>query len=164
MTQADLQNLLAFLAETPAVVRQLTSELGADARRWKPAAAEFSALEQVCHLRDIEQEGYAVRLSRLLAEDEPALPDIDGDKLARERDYQSQDFDAALAAFTHARRENVATVTALSPEQLQRGGTFEGVGRVTVARVLEMMRAHDEAHRAELQALGTRLGSARWRR
>lgn len=161
MTQAELQNLIAFLAETPAVVRRLTAELGADARRWRPAPTEFSALEQVCHLRDIEQEGYAVRLRRLLAEDEPTLPDIDGARLARERGYQSQDFAAALAAFTRARQENVATAAALSAEQLRRGGTFEGIGRVTVARVLEMMRAHDESHRAELEALGAQLGGAR---
>ncbi len=159
MTQTELRALLAFLAATPEVVRQLAGALAAAGVRYKPAPTEFSALEQVCHLRDIEREGYAVRLRRLLAEDEPALPDIDGGKLARERDYQRQDFASALAAFTDARQENVALVETLAPEQLARAGLFEGVGRVTLTGVLAMMREHDEAHRVELLALSKRLGT-----
>ncbi len=157
MTQTELHVLLAFLAETPEMVRRLTSALDAAGMRYKPSPTEFSALEQVCHLRDIEREGYAVRLRSLLAEDEPALPDVDGAKLARERDYQGQDFAAALAAFAEARRENVAVIEGLTSAQLERAGLFAGVRRVTVADVLEMMREHDEAHRAELQELNAQI-------
>ena len=156
MAEAELQNLIAFLAETPTVVRQLISELSTDEARQRPAANEFSALEQACHLRDIEREGYAVRLRRLLSEDEPVLPDIDGGKLARERDYQSQAFAAALEAFAQARSENMALIKTLSPDQLQLGGMLESVGRVTIRRLLELMRAHDEEHCAELQSLRAR--------
>lgn len=159
MTQTELQNLLAALAETPVVVRDLIGALSADEARWRPAANEFSAVEHACHLRDIEREGYAVRLRRLLDEDEPVLPDVNGPRLARERDYQSQDVTAALVAFAEARRESLATVEHLSPDEWQRGGTLEGVGRVTVARLLEMMRAHDAEHCAEVRALAARLGA-----
>ncbi len=159
MTQRQLRDLLAFLAETPEIVRRWASVLDAAGVRAKPSPTEFSALEQVCHLRDIEREGYAVRLRRLLAEDEPALPDVDGAKLARERDYQRQDFAAALAAFAETRRANVTAVESLSPDQLERAGLFAGGRRVTVADVLAMMREHDETHRAELQGLSARLGA-----
>ena len=156
MTQTELQNLSASLAATPTTVRQLIGALNADEARWRPAANEFSAVEQACHLRDIEREGYAVRLRRLLNEDEPVLPDINGAQLARERDYQSQDFADALEAFAQARHESIATIEGLSPDQLQRSGTLEGVGQFTVARRLEMMRAHDEEHCAEMRALQER--------
>jgi len=161
MAEAELQNLIAFLAETPTVVRQLIGELSADEARQRPAANEFSALEQACHLRDIERDGYAVRLHRLLGADEPVLPDIDGAHLARERDYQSQDFAAALEAFAQARSENMTLIKTLSPDQLQLGGTLESVGRVTLAQLLEMMRAHDEEHYAELRTLGAWLSTQR---
>src|SRR2546423_6713650 len=108
MAQTELQTLLAFLAETPEVVRRLTCALSAEAARQKPVPAEFSALEHVCHLRDIEREGYSVRLSRLLAEAAPVLADIDGARLALERDYQRQDFTSALADVTRARHESGA--------------------------------------------------------
>src|ERR1041384_8581627 len=104
MTQTELRNLIASLAGTPTVVRQLIGELSTDEARWRPAANEFSALEQACHLRDIEREGYTVRLRRLLDEDEPVLADVNGAQLARVRDYQSQDLVAALEAFAQARR------------------------------------------------------------
>src|SRR5436305_106893 len=68
MTETELQNLIAFLAETPMVVRQLVGALSADAARQRPAANEFSALEHACHLRDIEREGYAVRVLGALVE------------------------------------------------------------------------------------------------
>ena len=160
MTQAELQDVIAFLAETPEVVRRLTGALGGADLRWKPSAAEFSVLENACHLRDIEREGYTVRLRRLLTEDEPVLADIDGDQLARERDYQSQELATALAAFAEARAANVATIERLQPAQFERTGMFEGTGRITLARLLEMMRAHDEAHRAELSALSARVRHA----
>ena len=159
MTPAELQTLLAFLAETPDAVRRLTDELSADAARVKPTANEFSALEQVCHLRDIEREGYGVRLRRLLAEDDPALADINGAQLAIERNYQQQDLAAALTDFTQARRENVARARALTSVELARTGTLEGVGQINTARLLEMMRAHDEEHLAELNALAARLSA-----
>ena len=161
MTETELQSLIAFLAETPTVVRQLVGELSADEARQRPAANEFSALEQACHLRDIEREGYAVRLRRLLSEAEPMLADINGARLARERDYQSQDFAAALEAFAQARSENMALIKTLAPDQLQLGGTLESVGRVTLAQLLEMMRAHDEEHCAELRTLGAWLSTQR---
>jgi hypothetical protein len=53
-------------------------------------------------LRDIDGDGYRERVERMLAEERPSLPDIDGDALARQRDYQSQDLEEALSSFTAA--------------------------------------------------------------
>ncbi|MGH9943976.1 MAG: DinB family protein, partial [Pyrinomonadaceae bacterium] len=115
------------------------------------------ALEHLCHLRDLEREGYAERIRRLLVETDPFLPDVDGDRLAKERDYNRQDFARAHAGFAGARAANVAALNVLSPEQLGRAGTLEGVGPVTLGRLLELMRDHDDAHRRELRDLGRRL-------
>ncbi len=38
----------------------------------------FSPVEHCWHLADLEREGYAVRIRRLLEEDNPGLPDFDG--------------------------------------------------------------------------------------
>ena len=37
----------------------------------------FSPVEQCWHLADLERDGYAVRIRRLLNETEPALPDFE---------------------------------------------------------------------------------------
>ena len=52
-------------------------------RHWTPASWEgvpsepFTAIEQVCHVRDIEVEGYHVRIRRTLAERDPVLASVD---------------------------------------------------------------------------------------
>ena len=152
-TTPELESLVAYLSETPKVVEQMMSGLTDEDRRWKPRAGEFSALENVCHLLDIELEGYAVRITRLLDEDGPALADIDGGRLARERDYNSRHPETEMAAFRLAREGNMRAVNALGPEQLERAGTLETVGPITLRELLGMMRAHDEAHRREMEQL-----------
>lgn len=152
-TTAEFESLIAYLAETPAVVEEMLGGLTDEDRRWKPPGGEFSALENVCHLLDIELEGYAVRIERLLKEDGPQLPDIDGGQLARERDYNSRNPETAIAAFRRARESNVRAVKSLGPEQLERAGTLETVGPITLRGLLSMMRAHDEAHRLEIREL-----------
>ena len=81
MAQPDFENLVAFLEETPDVVKSLTGNLTAKELMRKPAIEEFSFLEHVCHLRDIEREGYGVRIAKLLNEEQPFLPDIDGGRV-----------------------------------------------------------------------------------
>ncbi|HEX8775899.1 MAG TPA: DinB family protein [Pyrinomonadaceae bacterium] len=160
-TTAEFESLIAYLAETPAVVERMLSGLTDAEGRWKPPGGEFSALENVCHLLDIELEGYAVRIERLLKEDGPALADIDGGRLAKERDYNSRNLETAMAAFRRAREANVRVVKGLSPEQLERSGTLETVGPITLRGLLGTMRAHDEAHRREIEGLRGQLHDRR---
>ena len=49
-------------------------------------------------------EGFAERIRRLLTEENPALPDFEGARLARERDYRRRDPSEGLAAFARALR------------------------------------------------------------
>lgn len=153
MAPQDFQNLLAFLEETPEVVRSLTENLTAKELMRKPTKEEFSFLEHVCHLRDIEQEGHGVRIAKLLSEEQPFLPDIDGDKLAAERNYHSQSFDEALSAFTRARKNNIDTIRTTTPDALTRTGIFANVGTITLEQLLLMMREHDNEHLRALSDL-----------
>ncbi|MBD0370787.1 MAG: DinB family protein [Pyrinomonadaceae bacterium] len=156
-TREEFQALVVNLEETPGKVRRLVESLGEGEKVWKPVANEFSAIENVCHLRDIEEEGYCVRIQRLMEETEPYLNDLDGARLARERDYNSQNMNEALERFTQARGRNVTTVRSLQLEGLNRRGTFEGTGAVTLGQLLLMMREHDEAHIRELENLRAHL-------
>jgi hypothetical protein len=157
MTLEEFQSLVETLEETPRIIRQLTDDLEDNERRWKPSPEGWSALEQVCHLRDIEQEGYAARIEKLLHEAQPFLSDIDGDKLAAERSYITQDFTAALRAFARARAENAEAIKDLTLDQLNRSGIFENVGAVTLGRLLLMMREHDRGHLHDISRLHEQL-------
>jgi hypothetical protein len=157
MTDQEFQELVEFLEETPEMVRQLTIDMSERNLRWKPSEREFSALEQVCHLRDLEREGYTVRIRNLLTKQQPSLPDFDGGRLAVERDYNSQDFETALQDFASARKENINVAGTLSSEELNLSGVLEGVGEITLGRLLMLMREHDQSHRKELRDLRERL-------
>jgi hypothetical protein len=137
----------------PAKVKDLVARIGQHAWRSRPARGGFSLVEHVCHLRDIDGDGYRVRLERMLAEQCPSLLDIDGDALAQERDYQSQDLSAALAALTATRWEIVARLAKLAPEERQRTGLMAGTKEITIEGLADAMLAHDSEHLDQLADL-----------
>lgn len=150
---ADFATLLDFLNETPNKLASLTSRLSAVEFRWQNSPDEFSALENICHLRDLELQGYTQRIKRILAESDPALADFDGARVAAEGSYHNEQPDVALKVFQKARRENVELLRALAPEQLEREGTLAGAGKISLKRLAELMREHDEGHLEDLRVL-----------
>ena len=140
-----LEAMPAFLAERFAA---LSAE---DAAR--PASdGAFSPVEQCWHLADLEREGFSARIRRLLEEEDPLLPDFDGARIARERQYRSRSLGEGLAAFQNGRAANLALLRTIRSEQWSRSGTQEGVGRVALCDLPAMMAEHDAAHRAEIEA------------
>jgi hypothetical protein len=112
----------------------------------------FSPVEHAWHLADLEREGYAVRIERLLTETAPVLPDFDGARIARERDYRSLSLTAGIDAFRAARAANLARLRAIAGEAWHRAGTQEGVGTVALCDLPAMMAEHDAGHRSEIEA------------
>lgn len=157
MLQTEWAACLASLAQTPEKVVQLTNGLTDAELRSKDADGAFSVLENVCHLRDIETDGYTERIARILNENRTLLPDINGSRLAIERDYNNQDLESSLQAFAHARGGNIETLQALDEKQINREGTLEGVGTISLGELLRLMREHDEDHIRELRTIRARL-------
>jgi hypothetical protein len=152
-TPEALEALTAKLAGTPEATAILTRDLSVQAVMIKPSPEEFSVLENVCHLRDIEIEGYSTRIRRILNEEHPVLADIDGARLAIERSYNEQNLNEALQAFAKARGQNVALLMSTNEEQLSRSGVLEGVGEVTLGKLVMLMNEHDEGHLDELRMI-----------
>jgi hypothetical protein len=136
-------------------------------RHWAPdswmgvPSEALTATEQVCHVRDIEIEGYHVRLHRTLTESNPVLASIDTDAFARDRNYGAADPLAVLAAFRRARKETMSFVERLTPEQLRRPAEFEGYGHVSFLGLIHFLCSHDQQHLAGLQWLLGKLESGR---
>jgi hypothetical protein len=158
---------LAALAAFPDQLAAHYAAIPIGFHAWNPPtwagipSEHFNALEQLCHVRDIEVEGYHVRLRRTLEESHPLLASIDSEAIAIERDYVAQDADAALAAFRDARVRTLALVATITPEQFQRTAEFEGYGAVTLQGLLHYLCSHDQQHLAGLQWLRGQIESAR---
>lgn len=151
--QASLTDTLEALQATPAQLQALTQRFKPARWQERSGGALFSLTEQLCHLRDIELEGYTLRLARVLSEELPELAEIDGSTLAETRRYQQQDPALALELFCRQRRANVDLLRAHLATQGQRKGIFGGFGIVTLASLVQGMAAHDAEHLAELEAL-----------
>ena len=146
----NFANAAASLGAMPAKLKEIAAALPQAAWRTKPAGGGFSLLEHACHLRDIDGDGYRVRLERMLTESNPSLPDLDGDALAKERAYQSADMAAALSSFTATRLAIVARLAKVSPEERRRTGLMAGTMEITVDKLVEIIAAHDSEHLDQL--------------
>ncbi|MEX0733286.1 MAG: DinB family protein [Steroidobacteraceae bacterium] len=121
---------------------------------WEGVPSEpLTASEQVCHIRDIEIEGYQVRFQRTLVETEPILASLDTERLAKERQYANSDPIQALAVFREARVKTVDLLSGLGDAQLRRRAIFEGYGSVSLAGLMNYLCSHDQQHLAGLQWL-----------
>ena len=144
--------MIERLAATPARVRALIEGVGEEELSRRPSEDAFSLRENVLHLRDIDIEGYEKRVILMLTKDSAFLPDVDGATLARERDYNHQPVAPALEAFEQSRTRSIAR---LQGADLTRTAEFEGVGTVTLRRLLELWIEHDAGHVAEIEAILT---------
>ena len=80
------------------------------------------------------------------------MPGWDQEAVEHERnDCQRRPADL-LAEFTAIRQDSVALVQKLTPADLQRGGTHEKVGHVTVENLLHEWLHHDRNHFRQAQA------------
>ena len=154
LTRPDREALWNSLEGMPGFLEERFAALSAaDAAAPGPEGA-FSPVEHSWHLADLEREGFGARIRRLLAEADPYLPDFDGARVARERDYRRRSLAEGIASFRQERAANLALLRSLDATQWSRAGTQEGVGPVALCDVPTMMAEHDESHRAEIEEWG----------
>ncbi|WP_442781648.1 DinB family protein [Collimonas fungivorans] len=155
------------LAAFPLQLEAHYAAIPAEFRHWTPASWDgvpsepFTAIEQICHVRDIEIDGYHLRFRRTLDETRPLLASIDSDVLARERAYGAADAAEVFASFRGARTQTVALLASLSPEQFKRSAEFEGYGALTLRSLVHYLCSHDQQHLAGLQWLLGKIEASR---
>ena len=150
--QSAVGAALERLAAMPAYVQSAIASMPAASLTARAPDGSFALVEQACHLRDLEREGYLVRARRMLAEPLAELVPFEGDVVARERRYETQDASAAVRDFTRARAELVALLATVDEVQVARTATFAGQ-RITLGDLVAMIEEHDGGHRDEIAAL-----------
>jgi hypothetical protein len=146
--------MIESLRGMPDEIERVFAQVPRDAWTWSPESWEgipgeaFSAIGQACHLRDIEVDGYHVRIQRMLTETHPDLVSIDGYALVVERHYDDADPHAALAAFREARVQTLTMLERVSAADLRRTATFAEYGSITLAGLLHFLASHDQQHLA----------------
>ena len=150
---------LATLAAFPAELEQHYAAFPREFVHWTPPSWDgvpsepFTAIEQICHVRDIEIEGYHRRFARTLNEELPLLPSIDSEAVTRERNYGAADPAQVFAEFRRARAHTLDLLRGLDARQLERRAVFEGYGPVSLCALVHYLCSHDQQHLAGLQWL-----------
>ena len=127
-----------------AVVKALDGITEAELDR-RPAPGKWTAREIVHHLADSEMTS-AIRLRRLIAEDNPVIVGYDQEEFARRLRYD-RPIAASLGALKAARETTCEILDRLTEAEWQRTGTHSESGPYSVQLWLEIygVHAHDHA-------------------
>jgi hypothetical protein len=154
-----LEATLNELAEFPGRLQRMYRAVPSTHRNWAPESwdgvpsEQFTAIEQICHVRDIEIDGYHERLRRMLETESPLLESIDSYVVAKQKRYGEEDAEAVFAAIRAARERTLQIIRPLGERELARTGEFEGYGTLTVKSLIHYLCSHDQQHLSGLQWL-----------
>ena len=123
-------------------------EAGLDVR---PADGGWTPREVVHHTADSEMTS-AIRLRRLIAEDDPLIVGYDGDEFARRLHYANRPIEPALEAIAAARATTVQILDGLTEAQWARTGTHSESGPYGVEHWLEIYANHCHDHADQIRA------------
>jgi FMN phosphatase YigB (HAD superfamily) len=146
------QALVTFLEATPAVLH--TQLLTTPRAGWtqRPQPGEWSLLEILCHLRDVDLEVNLPRVEAILAEENAFITGQSTDQWADERQYAQQDPDQALADFVAARAKLVNRLSGLEPADWERRARHTFLGPTSLRELAEIMVDHDRLHMQQAAA------------
>ena len=115
----------------------------------RPAPDEWTAREIVHHLGDSEMTS-AIRLRRLLAEEDPTIVGYDQEEFARRLRYD-RPLEGSLLAFRGARESTVPLLRSLSEGDWKRAGTHTESGSYSVETWLQIYVAHGQDHAEQIR-------------
>ena len=145
----DTATHLGALAAFPEQLKRQVQDLSDPALRFRPAPGEWSVVEVIGHLLDIEAV-YSARIRQMLATDNPSLARFDPDETVRQRDYQNKQIGFLLISLAERRAEHLELLRVLRPAQLARTGLHPTRGQLSVADTIANLAWHDGNHSQQI--------------
>ncbi len=152
MIQAERQELIDRYADGYNEVVRALEGFPTDKLSAHPIPGKWSAAEIIHHLADSEMTS-AIRLRRLLVEDNPAIQGYDEALFATRLDYNSRDIAPAMDAFRAARATTVQLLERLTEADWQRKGTHSESGEYGTEIWLKSYAAHAHDHADQIRRL-----------
>jgi hypothetical protein len=150
------EKTLRDLPKTPVILNVILQGVDQQkAQTLRDGADGWSVLEVVCHMNDFEQI-FTDRVRRIVESDLPYFESIDPNALARTNHYNEQSLSEVFASYVSRRREQLALLRALTPEQWQRKGVHYASGEQTIVELATNTTLHDVNHIEQIiKALGS---------
>jgi len=156
LTEARLE-----LGRLPAVLDALLAGLDDSGARTRPAEAEWSPVEILCHLRDEETEDFGARLRVILDGAEGFIP-IAPERWAEERRYREASLAEVTEAFRARRRASLDLLASVAPDRLAGSRPLGRLGQLSGLDLVAAWVAHDRIHLAQLAGTLARIWALRW--
>jgi DinB superfamily len=143
MTEDSL-DCLALLEATPAMLRDLMSEVSAEDARWKPAPDRFSIAEVLAHLSHSEGHCYRARLDRFLTEQMPKFEPDDASFYYNL--YRDADPEDSFDHFEEQRETNIEFLLTLPRSAGELRAIHQQAGEITLSQMMHEWVLHDLGH------------------
>ena len=150
MDESQIKAQLDELAAFPTALKQQLQGLSDAALRFRPTPDDWSIVEIVGHLTDVDAI-WPGRIRQMLSTDNPALAHVNNE-IVRQRDYQNKQIDTLLMTLAERRAEFVELMRSLRPAQFARPGLHPTRGPITVAEGIAALADHDREHSEQIAA------------
>jgi hypothetical protein len=137
--------LIADYLTGPGILRKAVSGMTMEQLLARPIPGKWSTLEVVCHLADFEIV-FADRIKRVIAENEPTLPDGDENLFAARLAYHQRDLEEELTIIEQIHKQLVRILETLPDADFERWGTHTKYGRRTLKELLQRHASHIPHH------------------
>jgi FMN phosphatase YigB (HAD superfamily) len=137
---------LAVLRSTPGILANLTQDLSIANWRQKPEASEWSLLEIVNHLMDVDEEINLPRMKKIMSEDNPFIAGIDSDIWAKERNYNENDPVEILRSFFVARTHLLKILDEVTEPGWNKTARHSIFGPTYLGELVNFIADHDLNH------------------
>jgi hypothetical protein len=145
------QALVERYREGPAVVAAALAGVSDAALDARPADGGWTARETAQHIADSEVTS-AIRLRRLIAEDEPEIIGYDGNAFARRLYYDSRPVGTAVSLISAVRAASAEILDRLSEAEWERKGSHNEHPSYGVYEWLEIYAEHCHEHADQIRA------------
>lgn len=152
MTPEERKELIAKYAAGYDEVVNALNNFPADSLDAHPIPGKWSAREIVHHLGDSESTS-AIRLRKLLVEDNPVIQGYDQDEFATKLHYNERDMAPSLEALRSARESTMQLLELMTDDDWKRTGTHSESGPYSTEDWLKIYAAHAHNHAAQIRRL-----------
>lgn len=146
---SERSDLLERFRRGPELVAVATTGAGNPELDYVPGPDKWSVRQIACHLADIEL-ATAIRVRRILAEDEPPLEGYPGDLWAERLDYRRRKISLAIETFRRTRAETFEILNGLDDGAFARKAVHAEWGPITVLDLLRIVSNHDAEHTRQI--------------
>jgi hypothetical protein len=148
---AEVGVLISELRAAPEEFAILFAPESEETLHHRPAEGEWSAVEVVCHVADLDTFNRTQRFNAILIEENPELPAYEPDARVADANYQALSANDALDLLKRERDLITTLLETLRPHELARTGLHPRDGERTLLQMADL-RNHDRTHLAQAAA------------